>query len=284
MKMYGLNFWKDVLNSWMEDKVTTLSAALAFFAAFSLGPVLILCTMVASIFFGKHTAEKQLLQQMTHLIGEQSTEQLNAMIAGLNATRFDTLTGIIAVIALILGASGFFGQLLESLNTIWCVKPQPVQIRVVLKRRLLSFILVVVMGLLLLISIGLSLFLKLFQPIIHMALLFQIFNFLFSLALITLLFLLLFKFLPDVTLETKDILTGAFFSALFYILGKFLLAWGLDHLHLTSKYGAASSFVVILFWLFYFGQVIFIGAEFIKINMQRKGRQINPAPHAICVK
>jgi membrane protein len=274
MKLYSLAFWEGILDQWLEDKVMTLSAALAYFAAFSIAPVLVICIIVTSFAFGKQVAENQLILQLGTFIGKDNAEQLSNMIASVNSASFNTTTGIVAVIVLLLGASGFFGQLLEGLNTIWHVRAKTGRIRGIIRRRTLSFVLVVAMGVITLLSITLSVFLNFFKPIIHLALFFQIMNFVTSLILVTLIFALLFKFLPDVRLTTKDVIEGSLFSGLLYECGKFILTWGLRHMHLSSKYGAASSFVVILFWLFYSGQVIFIGAEFIKVNAKRCGKEI----------
>ncbi len=288
MRMYHFKFWEQIFEGWLEDKITTLSAALAYFAAFSIAPVLVICIIVAGFVFGADVAENQLILQLGAFIGKQNAKQLSDMIASVHATQFNTAAGAVATAVLLLGASGFFGQLLEALNSIWGIrsKPGPIagRIRGIIKRRTLSFLLVLAMGIITVISIALSIFLNVFKPIIHIALLFQIMNFVISLIIITLIFAMLFKFLADASLTTKDVIEGAFFSALLYVIGKFILAWALRHMHLNSKYGAASSFVVILFWLFYSGQVILIGAEFIKINVQRKGKSIQPASHAVSIK
>lgn len=280
MKMYHFKFWEQIFECWLKDKVTTLSAALAYFAAFSIAPVLVICIIVVSLVFGAQVAESQLILQMGELIGKQNAKQLSDMIASVHTGQFDTQAGAVAIVVLLLGASGFFGQLLEGLNSIWCIRVKSGSVREIIKRRTLSFILVLAMGIITLISVAFGAFLNFFTPIVHIVLFLQIMHFGVSLLLITLIFAMLFKFLPDASLAIKDVIEGAFFSALLYVLGKFILAWGLRHMHLNSKYGAASSFVVILLWLFYSGQVIFIGAEFIKINIQRKGKTILPAPHA----
>ncbi|KTC65824.1 ribonuclease BN (plasmid) [Legionella adelaidensis] len=269
--IWNLTFFKKILTCWSEDKAPTLSAALAYYTIFSLCPLIIICIAIGGFFLEEEMVQGKVLNQIASLIGMSAAQQIKTMIGLVNQTPTDGFNFIFGIVVLIFGASGFFGQLQTSMNAIWHVKPPKDRgIWKIIKDRFLSVTLVLGVAFLLLVSLILSTvlttisqYLSNFFPgsiFIHTML-----DFIVSMGSITVLFALLFKVLPDVDLEWKDVWIGAFFTAILFSVGKILLSLYLTKGNIGSAFGAAGALIIILVWVFYSAQILFIGAEFTKV-------------------
>jgi membrane protein len=277
-------------SDWMEDQAPTLGAALAYYTVFSLAPLLIIAIGIAGLVFGPEAAQGQIFDQLRGLLGEASAKSMQDMVENANAK---PATGIFAtvigVVTLLFGASGVFGQLQTSLNTIWGVQPKPGRgILGIIQDRILSFGFILVVGFLLLVSLLLTAAIALVGEWFGgigpgMETFAQILNFVISLGLITVLFAMIFKFLPDAKIAWHDVWIGAFITAALFTVGKFALGLYLGKSGVGSTYGAAGSLIVLLLWVYYSSQILFFGAEFTQVYANRFGSHVTPADNAFAV-
>jgi membrane protein len=281
---------KDTFDEWNEDKASRLAAALAYYTVFSLAPLLIIAITIASLIFDQAAAEGQIVQQIQGLVGKDGAQAIQEMIR--NASKPSsggTIATIIGVATLLFGASGVFGQLQDALNTIWEVAPKPGRGVVgFIRDRFLSFSMVLGTGFLLLVSLVLSTGLAALSSYFGNLLpgfdaLWQIVNFVISFGVVTVLFALIYKVLPDAKITWGDVWIGAAITALLFTIGKFLLGVYLGNGAFGSTYGAAGSFVVILAWVYYSAQILFFGAEFTQVYAGKYGSNIKPSKNAVPV-
>lgn len=278
---------KDIGQEWVKDKVPRLGAALAYYTMLSIAPLLIIVIAFAGFAFGEQAAEGQLVGQIRDLVGPDGAKAIEAMIAGSrNKLAAGVISSILSVIMLFIGSMGVFVELQDSLNTIWQVELKPgLGIWGFIKNRFLTFAMVLSIGFLLLVSLVLSTVLEslagfvgsLFSeyvPFLELA------NFIVSLLVFTLLFATIFKVLPDVQIGWKDVWLGAVVTAVLFSVGKFLIGMYLGRASFGSTYGAAGSLVVLLVWVYYSAQILFLGAEFTKAYANRFGSRIRPAKDA----
>jgi membrane protein len=281
---------KQAGSDWMDDQAPTLGAALAYYTVFSLAPLLIIAIAIAGLVFGHEAAQGQIFDQLRGLLGEASAKSMQDMVQNANAK---PATGVVAtvigVVTLLFGASGVFGQLQTSLNTIWEVQPKPGRgFMGIVRDRILSFGFIVVIGFLLLVSLVLTAAIALFaewfgEMFPGMEALAQVLNFVLSLAMITLLFAMIFKFLPDAKIAWHDVWIGAFITAVLFTVGKFALGLYLGKSGVGSSYGAAGSLIILLLWVYYSSQILFFGAEFTQVYANLFGTRVAPAENAVAV-
>ncbi|NJM08435.1 YihY/virulence factor BrkB family protein [Candidatus Gracilibacteria bacterium] len=273
---------KQTFAEWNADKAPRLGAALAYYTVFSLAPLLVLAVAIAGFFFGQDAAQQEVLSQARGLLGEEGAGAVEQMIENANQPSSGVLATIIGIVTLLFGASGAFGELQGALNTIWGVEQKSDRgIKGILKDRSLAFTLVLGTGFLLLVSLVLSAVLSAvgtyFEALLPFsAIIWQIINFIVSLAVTTLLFAAIYKFIPDVKITWHDVWIGAFVTAVLFSIGRFLLGWYLSVGASTSVYGAAASFVVLLLWVYYSAQILFFGAEFTQVYANTYGSHIVP--------
>ncbi|AFZ18694.1 YihY/virulence factor BrkB family protein [Allocoleopsis franciscana] len=282
---------KITFSQWRQDQASLMAAALAYYTVFSLAPLLIIVIAIAGAVFGEQAAKGELVMQMQGLIGKEGAQLIQTAIE--NASQLDPSQGpiptLINIVLLLSGASVIFGQLQQSLNRIWNVEPKPGNgIIDFLRKRLLSFSIVLVIGFLLLVSLVISTILVILGNYLRdlvpgFTYLWQLLNFLVSFGIVTLLFALIFKILPDAKIAWKDVWMGAALTALLFDIGKFLLGFYLGKTSLASAYGAAGSLVIILTWVFYSAQILFLGAEFTQVYVRSGGKEIAPAEYAMHV-
>jgi membrane protein len=278
---------KETFREWQEDKASRLAAALAYYTAFSIAPLIIIAIAIAAVVFGEEAARGGIDDQLRGLIGQQGAEAVQDMINNANKPAEGTIATIISVVFLLFGASGVFGQLQDSLNTIWEVAPKPGRgVMGFIKDRFLSFTMVLGIGFLLLVSLvlsailaGLSNFLGDMLP--GLSFLWGILNFLISFGVITLLFALIYRVLPDAKIAWGDVWFGATITALLFTIGKSLIGLYLGNSSVGSTYGAAGSFVVLLLWVNYSAQILFFGAEFTQVYANKYGSRIVPTENAV---
>ena len=281
-----IELFKAAFSDWSEDKASRLAAALSYYSAISLAPLLIVLLGIAGLTFGGEAASGQIAAQLQGLLGEQSAQVIQDIIANAKKPSTGILSAVIGTIILLLGASGVFGALQDGLNTIWEVKPKPGRGVVgIIQDRFLSMAMVLGVGFLLLVSLVLSSALSAlgeylggFLPLPSLIL--QIINFVLSFAVITLLFALIFKVLPDVEISWRDVWIGSAITAGMFAVGKLLIGLYLGRSTVGTAYGAAGSLVVILTWIYYSAQILFFGAELTQVYTNRYGSRIKPASNA----
>ena len=274
---------KETYLRWSDDKVPRLGAALAYYTVFSIVPLLIIVIGIAGLVFGEEAAQTYIMAQIQSLVGPQSADALEEMLKTANKPAYGyTATGI-ALVTLLVGASGVFAQLQDALNDIWKVEPKSGRgIVGLIKDRFLSFLAVLGTGFLLLVSLVVSAVLsaagKFFsawlpapEAVLHAV------NLAVSFAVITVLFAMMFKFLPDARIDWNDVWIGAALTSLLFTIGKFLISLYLGKADIGSAFGAAGSFVIVLVWVYYSSQLLLFGAEFTAVYADRFGSRILPS-------
>ena len=279
---------KETFAAWSEDKVPRLGAALAYYTVFSLAPLLVIVVGVASFIFGNEAAQGRVVEQLGSLVGEQGAEAIQGMLQSANEhKKTGMLATAIGVITLLFGASGVFGELQDALNTIWGVKPKPGRgLLGMIKDRFFSFAMVLGIVFLLLVSLVVSAALaalgKFGSGFIPAPLLEGV-NLVVSLAVVTFLFAIIFKILPDVEIAWRDVWIGAAATSLLFTIGKTLIGLYLGKASVGSAFGAAGSLVVLFVWVYYSAQILYFGAEFTKVWTRRRGSGFTPAETAVPV-
>jgi len=278
--------FKEAASKWNRDNAMRLAAALSFYTVFSLGPLLLLATGIAGFAFGEDAVKGQLAAQFRGLVGEQGSKAIEAWVAsswksgnGLWAT----LTGLIA---LLIGATGAFAELNSALNEIWKVRPLKTSgIIQLLRSRLLSFGMVVVIGFLLLVSLivstvlaAVSKFLSGYFPIPSFIM--QVIDGVTSLGMTAVLFGMIFKILPGTRVQWRDVAVGSVVTALLFTFGKFLIGLYLGSASVVSSFGASASVALIMLWTFYSSMILFYGAEFTNVYSNRRGSKCPKKSHA----
>ena len=278
---------RDAFYAWMDDKAPAMGAALAYYTVFALAPLLIIVIAIAGFVFGQEAAQGHILSQISGLIGEDGGRAVQAMLESARKPGPGILAGGIGLILLIIASTGVFVQLQESLDTIWRVVPKSGRgIMGILRDRLLSFLMVIVAGFLLLVSLVLSAALaalgKFFSYLLPVpeAVLHGV-NFLVSFAVITLLFAMIYKILPDAKISWSDVWIGAAVTSLLFSLGKFMIGLYLGKSSVGSAYGAAGSLVIMLVWVYYSAQILLYGAEFTAVYAIKYGSRIVPTENAV---
>lgn len=273
---------KRTFQEWQEDKASRIAAALAYYTVFSISPLLVIAIAIAGAFFGQDAAQEQIMEQLTGIVGEDAIEPVLMALNNISQPKIRGLASLISIGVLMLGASGIFAQLQDALNTVWNVEPQPGQgIFLFIRKRISSFFMVLVIGFLLILSLILSTIVTTvsqyqvdFLP--GSQILWENLDFIVSLGLMTFLFSLMFKYVPDVEITWKDVFVGSLITALLFIFGKFLLGVYISRGSLGSAYGAAGSLIVFLAWVYYSAQIILFGAEFTQVYSQMYGSKIRP--------
>ncbi|MBK1881240.1 YihY/virulence factor BrkB family protein [Luteolibacter pohnpeiensis] len=280
---------KSAASEWMSDKSMRLSAALAYYSVFSLAPLLIVAISIAGAIFGEDAARGAVRDQLTGAIGDDAATAVQEMISGAHKSGNNAIMAVVGVLVLLVSASGVFAQLKDAMNTVWQIEVKPGRgILAIAKDRILSLTMVLVIGFLLLISLLLSAavaattdYLAAILPI--PGFLWLLVSFLISISVITLLFAMIFKILPDATVKWEDVWIGAFLTACLFSIGKLLLALYLGRQEAASTYGAAGALILILSWVYYSSNILLFGAEFTQVYARSKGRRIEPKPGAVRV-
>jgi membrane protein len=287
--------WLKVLISagknWNSDNAFKHSAAVSFYTLFSLAPITIIAVGMAGVVFGKEVAQKQFSAQMSQLIGQSSADVIQQAMAASELKEKGWMSTAIGIGLLIVGATTVFGQLQDSLNAIWGVTAKPSRHgwMVIIVQRLISFAMVLTVGFLLLTSLVLSTALTAAIDLtsgwlsvppwaLHSA------DLLVGLVVITVLFALLFKVLPDVEVRWKEVWRGAFITAVLFSIGRFLIALYLGHSTIASTYGAAGSLVALLIWIYYSCAILFYGAEFVRAYRAVHDLPVTPKSTAVLVR
>ena len=281
------NLLKLTYQGWKEDKASRLSAALAYYTIFSLAPMLLIIIAVTGFFFGQRdVVQLQVLHQIEGLVGADGREFVSGLLTSASNPAKGVFATIVGIVTLLFGALGVFNELHNALNTIWEVKEEETKgflesIKKVIFNRFLSFSMILGIGFLLLVSLVISAALSAVQETIGNAIpvseiLLQIVNLVISIGVITVLFALIFKFLPDAEIAWRDVWLGAFVTAVLFSLGKFLIGLYLGNSSAASAFGAAGSLVLLLLWIYYSAQILLFGAEFTEVYANEFGSKIVP--------
>jgi membrane protein len=280
---------KQTFTDWSNDKVPRLGAALAYYTVFAIVPLLIIIIAIIGLAFGEEAAQSYIFDQIGGLVGEQSANAIKDMIHKADKPSTGIVATVVAAVTLLFGASGLFGQLQDALNTIWGVEPKAGRgIWGLIRDRFLSFMAVLGTGFLLLVSLvlsaGLSAFGKWFGSWLPAPeAILQALNFVISFGVITVLFAMMLKLLPDARIAWSDVWVGAVITALLFTLGKFFIGLYLGKSDVGSAYGAAGSLVIILLWVYYSSQILLFGAEFTQVYANTSGAKIVPTEQAVSV-
>jgi membrane protein len=290
MKFGPKSIWrllKQTVSEWSADKAPELGAALAFYTALSIAPLLVIVLGIVAFFFGEEAASGQLMTEMRAMVGDEGAQAIEEMIANANKPTEGSVATILSVATLMFGASGVFGQLQSSLNRIWGVEPKPGRgLWGMVRDRFLSFAMVIGVAFLLLVSLILSAALAAMGTVFNrlpdsLHWVAQAMNFGVSFLIITLLFAMMFKYLPDVKIAWRDVWLGAALTAALFTVGKFAIGLYLGHSAMASSYGVAGSFVVLLVWVYYSAQILFFGAELTQVYANQFGSKIVPTENAM---
>lgn len=286
----GWTILQNTFNGFIEDRALKLSAALSYYTVFSLAPLLLLLISLAGVFFGRDAIQGHVFSEINGLIGNEAAAQIQDIIRNMELSGKTNLTIVIGAVTLLIGATSVFGEIQDSINLIWKVRAKPKRGWVkLLKDRLLSSSLIVGLGFLLIVSllvngvlVALNDWFKGYFPDVTI-LIFNATNIIISFAVITLLFGVIFKVLPDAKIAWKDVRMGAFFTACLFMLGRYLIGLYIETTSTGSAYGAAGSLIVILVWVYYTAAILYFGAEFTKFYAEHTGARIQPADYAVYI-
>ncbi|HKP31373.1 MAG TPA: YihY/virulence factor BrkB family protein [Chitinophagaceae bacterium] len=286
--------WKSLklaATGFMDDKILKLSAALAYYTVFSLGPMFIVILFITDITLGKEAIEGRVYGQIAGLVGSEAAVQIQEMIRNSALSNKGPLAAIIGGITLLIGATGVFAEIQDSINQIWGLKAKTKKGWLkMLMNRLVSFSIVVSLGFLLLVSLvinglleGMMDRLKEMFPNLAVVVVYII-NIIITFGVTTLLFGIIFKVLPDAKIKWRDVIIGSMATAILFMIGKFAITFYIGSSDIGSTYGAAGSLVVLLVWVYYSSLILYFGAEFTKAYAANYGSRILPNNYAVWIK
>jgi len=279
--------FKETFTQWLEHKAPRLAAALAYYMVFSLAPLLIIAIAIAGAIFGKDAARGEIVAQINGFVGQNAASVIEKAISNASQPDLSNIASLISIAVLLFGASGVFAQLQDALNTIWGVQPRPGRVvRQFISKRILSFVMVVGLGFFVILSLLLTATISALSQLELLPgfpWLWQFISLAVSFALVTLFLALVFKFLPDAKIAWSDVSMGAFMTSILFTIGRSLLGWYLGQTSFASTYGAAGSLIVLLAWIYYSAQILFLGAEFTEVYARKYGSHITPTRHSMKV-
>ncbi len=275
-----LSLFVETFRRWNADRVPKMGAALSFYTVFSLAPLSILVLSLVSLAVEDNAARAQIIGQFRDLVGNEGAEMMEMILTKTAVQNNGILGSLIGFVVLLVGASGVFGELQDSLNQIWGVSSKRHPVFIMVKERILSFAMVFALGFLMLVSFlfsaamaGAGSYLHARYPGLDGP--WELGNSAVSVLVIALLFALIFRAVPDARITWKDVWLGALITAVLFELGKFILGFYFGRSTIASSYGAAGSLIIILVWVFYSAQILFFGAEFTRVYALRYGSQRN---------
>jgi membrane protein len=281
---------KKSLDQFIADNAVKLSASLSYYTIFSFAPLLIMVMTLTGFFFGAEAVQGKIYYQINDLVGNAAALQIQEIIKNIRTSEHTTAGTIIGVIALIIGATGVFTEIQDSINYIWAVKAKPKKgwLKLIMNR-LLSFSLIVSFGFILLVSLMISALMDLLSDRLMLLFpdatvhIFHVLNHIIVFFVISTLFAIIFKVLPDAIINWKDAFIGAFFTAVLFIVGKFLIGYYLGNSKIGVTYGTAASIIIILLWVYYSSIILFFGAEVTHMYAKYYGGGIVPNDTAVFI-
>lgn len=282
---------KATFTGFNDHKVTKLSGSLAYYTVFSMAPLLVVVISLCGLFLGQEAAQGKIYDQLAGFMGKETALQLQDIVSKAAIGDKGMVAFIIGIVTLLIGATTVFADIQESINMIWGLKPKPKRGWLkLLKNRFLSFSVIVSLGFILLVSLAVTAVLDGFSSRLQArfsdvsVVLFYIVNQLLTLAVISLIFGVIFKVLPDAIIRWRDVLFGAVVTAFLFMLGKFAISIYIGQSDVGSTYGAAGSLVILLLWTYYSSIILYLGAEFTKSYALAYGSEIRPAHYAVTTK
>lgn len=293
-KLSFKGLWHIIKNSFSgfsNDNVTKLSASLAYYTMFSMGPLLVMIIALCGVFLGRDAIEGKIYTQLQQFLGPDTALQLQQIIKNAFVSGKGNIAIIIGSISLLIGATSVFAEMQDSINRIWGLKPKPKRGWVkMLQNRFLSFSVIISLGFLLLVSLAvaslveaLSNRLKTAYPGVTVVVLYII-NLVITMGITSLIFAVIFKVLPDAKIRWRDVIAGSITTAILFMLGKFGISFYIGKSHVGTTYGAAGSLVVLLLWIYYSSIILYLGAEFTKAYAVEYGSPIMPSEYAVTTK
>jgi membrane protein len=282
-----LDLFKRAASEWSDDQAMMQAAALAYYTLFSIAPLIIISISIAGLAFGEQASRGELFSTLQGFLGDQGAKGVEAMVqSAAGQQRTGVFATVVGGLTLLLGASGAFQQLQQSLNLIWKVQPRKsLGWKGFIRQRLLSFSMILVIAFLLLVSLVVSAALAVVGKFLGSTLpggeaLWHVINLVISFGVVTLLFAAIYKVLPDVELAWRDTWIGAAVTALLFAIGKFGIGMYLGKSSVASSYGAAGSIILVLVWVYYSSCILYFGAEFTRAYATRGGRKVTPKQQA----
>lgn len=277
-------------NGFMDDKGLKLSAALAYYTVFSIGPLLLLIMSLASLIYGQEAIEGTVFTELKGMLGPSSAAQIQEIIKNVTFSGKTKFALVASIITLVIGATSVFVEIQDSLNMIWKLKAKPKKGWLAfLKNRLISSSLIISIGFLMIVSLVVNGAIEALLEVLSRyfssltGVLVLVVNLAITFFVITILFGIIFKFLPDAKIKWKHVRSGAIFTAILFMLGRYLIGLYIQQTATESTYGAAGSIVVLLVWVYYSAVILFIGAEFTQVYVEASGQRIEPAEYAVHV-
>ncbi len=279
---------KQTVNEFLDDNVMKLSAALSYYTIFSLPPLLIIIISLSGVFFGEEAVRGELFGQINGLVGNDAALQIQEAIKNVKLSDSGTFATVLSITVLIIGASGVFAEIQNSINFIWGIKAKPNKgIVKFLKNRLMSFSMIATVGFLLMVGLVVNSVMDLLSnrltsifPV-EFVYFFLALNYLIVFLIIGVLFTIIFRTLPDGKVVTRDCIIGASFTAFLFMIGKFAIGYYLGSSDIGSVYGGAGSVILILVWVYYSAIILYFGAEFTKVYAITHGKNIVPNNYSI---
>lgn len=286
-----IKYTKQVFKEFSADNIFKYSASLSYYTVFSIAPLLIIVITMSGLFFGREAVQGEVYGNLNDLIGSVAAIQIQDVIKNTHLTGNSFVASVISIVVLLVASTTVFGEIQDSLNKIWGlrIKTKKVWWKLIITR-LLSFSLIVSLGVILIISVLLNTLLSAFgnylDRVLHVSSIhfIEVADYTIGFIVSAILFSLLFKILPDAKIRWKDVLIGGFVTAIFFTIGKFGISFYLSKSSLTSVYGAAGSIVVLMLWVYYSSIILYLGAEFTKVYAKLYGGKITPNEYAEWVK
>jgi membrane protein len=285
-----VKLFKETFSEFSDDNVIKLSASLAYYTVFSIGPLLLVIISLTGLFFETEAVTGKMYTQISSLVGTSGAEQVLKIIQNMREQQSAAKYSIIGAVILVFGATTVFTDIQDSINYIWSIKAKPKKGWLkYLRNRLLSFSIIVGMGFLLVVSLFVNTLADLLTQrlqqifVTEAVIIFKVINLIILFAIVSLLFAVIYKVLPDAVIKWKDAFVGALFTAGLFLIGKFLIGYYLGNSDMGITYGAAASVVIILSWVYYTATILYFGAEFTKVYALNRGGGIQPYDTAVFI-
>ncbi len=281
----------EVIGEFVQDKALKYSAALSYYTVFSVAPFLVIIISVSGIFFGREAVQGELYHQINGLVGNEAALQIQQMITNIHLSENSLFATVVSFVILIIGATGIFSEIQDSINHIWGLKSKPKRgwLKIIVNR-LISFSLIVSLGFVLIVSLLLNALVVLLSAQLMKLLpgagiyIVNGINNILTFLILTFLFGVIFKVLPDAKLRWRDVVVGSVATAILFMLGKFCIGLYMGHSNLTSIYGTAGSIIVVMLWVYYSAVILYFGAVFTKVYAKHTGSEIRPNDYAVWVR
>jgi membrane protein len=291
MKKTVVTFWRllsAAFKEFIDDKAIKLSASLSYYTVFALPPLLILVISLCGIFFGREAVRGEIFDQINGLVGNEAALEIQKIIRNVHLSENGPFAAIVSVVLLFIGASGVFAEIQDSINYIWGLRAKPKRgfVRYVINR-LISFSMIGSVGFLLLVSLVANSLMDLLGARLEKwfdtdwVYIVYFLNLICVFLMTTTLFVIIFKALPDAKVKLRDCIIGASFTALFFMIGKFLIGYYLGHSRVGMAYGTAGSVILVMVWVYYSAIILFFGAEFTKVFAEKHGHKIIPNKYSV---